>query len=170
METENKKQHLTSRLRRLIAEDCLDAITDHLITFGKGQEKDMVAWLQEYCDKSKRQEINRIVQDYFSRFLVAVSPTKQSKIDITPKEAQQKGNKKSLQASPAAQVSPCGCMATRHKYFGSCIACGRIFCENEACGQCHFCNTPFVPPMSADEAEQNGLDESTVKAYRHKVS
>jgi hypothetical protein len=67
-----------------------------------------------------------------------------------------------------AQV--CGCLATKHKFIGSCMACGRIKCEEEArIPNCPHCDTYIVKPMNAEAAAAYGFDEDTLKAYRHKV-
>jgi hypothetical protein len=69
-----------------------------------------------------------------------------------------------------AQVRVCGCMATTHKFIGSCMSCGRIKCEEEKhILNCPFCDTYIVKPMTAEGAVEHGFDEDTVKAYQHKV-
>ena len=71
--------------------------------------------------------------------------------------------------SMVSKAIVCGCMATRHKLVGSCLDCGRIVCEKENVSVCPFCKSNVLPPLSADDAYNNGFDESTVKAYKLKV-
>lgn len=49
----------------------------------------------------------------------------------------------------------CGCLATRHKPVGNCLACGRIACEEEGEGTCCFCNTYVlrVEEVTKDQAD-----------------
>lgn len=71
----------------------------------------------------------------------------------------------------------CGCMATRHAYLGSCLSCGRIYCESEgpfpSIGNlvCYICEGSVLPPLSADKvtAVPELNIESTIKAYQLKV-
>ena len=63
----------------------------------------------------------------------------------------------------------CGCMATRHPYSGSCLGCGRLFCEREQLGKCFFCGGAACAPCSADDLTVKGFtDEAVLRAYRHK--
>jgi hypothetical protein len=38
-----------------------------------------------------------------------------------------------------ARNGPCQCQCTRHKLINNCLSCGRIVCEQEGEGPCHFC-------------------------------
>ncbi|CAM6082204.1 unnamed protein product [Calypogeia fissa] len=38
-----------------------------------------------------------------------------------------------------ARSGPCDCQCTRHKLVNNCLSCGRIVCEQEGEGPCHFC-------------------------------
>lgn len=35
----------------------------------------------------------------------------------------------------------CECLAQKHKLINNCISCGRIVCEQEGSGPCHFCGS-----------------------------
>ncbi|KAM7266873.1 hypothetical protein ACFE04_009039 [Oxalis oulophora] len=39
------------------------------------------------------------------------------------------------------QGKPCSCQARRHKLITNCLSCGKIVCEQEGEGPCHFCGT-----------------------------
>ncbi len=62
----------------------------------------------------------------------------------------------------------CGCFAVKHPFIGSCNQCGRIMCDFEGMGPCFNCNSEFVAPMTAEDAENLGLDDKTIMAYKHK--
>lgn len=65
----------------------------------------------------------------------------------------------------------CGCFATHHDFYTSCLSCGRIHCSLEGPGQCVFCGLDLIPPLSADIAcEVLGApnDEVVLGAYLQK--
>jgi hypothetical protein len=46
----------------------------------------------------------------------------------------------------------CGCFATHHDFYTSCLSCGRIHCILEGPGGCLFCSSDLVPPLPAEIA------------------
>lgn len=74
-----------------------------------------------------------------------------------------------LSVDPMAKGPLCGCMATRHPFIGSCLGCGRLYCEMERLGICVFCDGSVCPPCSADDLASKGItDERVLRAYRQK--
>ena len=71
--------------------------------------------------------------------------------------------------SVSSNAEYCGCLATSHAFIGSCIKCGRLFCEKEeGVEKCFHCHSLYVPPFSKEEAQTMGLDIKTVRAYSQK--
>eukprot|EP01041_Mallomonas_annulata_P011785 gene11785-24698_t len=83
--------------------------------------------------------------------------------ETLPKNPLSKTKAKSMK--PQTTISECGCMGTQHKFLSSCSYCGRIVCERQGLGCCSFCGSYIPPPMSAEEALSQGLDDNIVNAY-----
>lgn len=104
-----------------------------------------------------------------------------------------KTNKVKSQASKSIAVDvvkapvskQCGCFATKHNYIASCTSCGRIYCEiegpisNSLSGKsqhhCYLCQGIVLGPVSYEDviSSENYIidnDDSTLRAYKHKVS
>ncbi|GAV57831.1 zf-C2HC5 domain-containing protein [Cephalotus follicularis] len=72
-----------------------------------------------------------------------------------PTESMQKRNQSNSKKKKASKVvslaeaakgaivfqhgKPCSCQARRHKLVSNCLSCGKIVCEQEGEGPCHFC-------------------------------
>ncbi|ESW27310.1 hypothetical protein PHAVU_003G190700 [Phaseolus vulgaris] len=54
------------------------------------------------------------------------------------------------------QGRPCSCQARRHKLVSNCLSCGKIVCEQEGEGPCHFCGALVLREGSS----YAGLEES----------
>lgn len=80
-------------------------------------------------------------------------------------------NKKSSTHSNSASRHLCGCFATHHEFYTSCLYCGRIHCNLEGPGECIYCGADLVPPLSADIACEvlNAANDVVVfSAYQQK--
>jgi hypothetical protein len=89
-----------------------------------------------------------------------------------PNNRNEKGKKANNVSAKAADRHNCGCFATHHAFYTSCLSCGRIHCILEGPGDCLFCGSDLVPPLSADVAnEALGYHENNEiirGAYRQK--
>ncbi|XAR50059.1 hypothetical protein NMG60_11004284 [Bertholletia excelsa] len=56
------------------------------------------------------------------------------------------------------QGQPCSCQARRHRLVSNCLSCGKIVCEQEGEGPCHFCGSLVLREGST----YAGLDEGAV--------
>ncbi|XP_050377634.1 uncharacterized protein C1A6.01c [Argentina anserina] len=54
------------------------------------------------------------------------------------------------------QGKPCSCQARRHRLVSNCLSCGKIVCEQEGEGPCHFCGALVL----REGSRYAGLDES----------
>ncbi|KAK7330365.1 hypothetical protein VNO77_24557 [Canavalia gladiata] len=54
------------------------------------------------------------------------------------------------------QGRPCSCQARRHRLVSNCLSCGKIVCEQEGEGPCHFCGALVLREGSS----YAGLEES----------
>lgn len=71
------------------------------------------------------------------------SPSLQQQMDQNLKRADPfRGHKNKNQptATTSSQRVACHCQAAKHKLVANCMKCGRIICDFEGSGPCHFCN------------------------------
>lgn len=176
MDADERRRFLRERLKALVEADSLETIVEYLLSFNVSSidtQKEIVCFLEDHVSKGFRHTVKSIVADYLGANTNAKSTRKSDVrkssclVIASSKKTGKKGASSSVDG--ASEASKCGCMATRHKYSSSCTACGRIVCEEENSGVCFFCETPILPPMSADEAADYGFDTSTLAAYRQKV-
>ncbi|XP_056881571.1 activating signal cointegrator 1 [Takifugu flavidus] len=60
----------------------------------------------------------------------------------------------------------CECLAQKHKLINNCISCGRIVCEQEGSGPCHFCGSLVC---TKDEQEILQRDSNKSQKLRKKL-
>ncbi|XP_057759504.1 uncharacterized protein LOC130979931 [Arachis stenosperma] len=78
------------------------------------------------------------------------------------------------------QGRPCSCQARRHRLVSNCLSCGKIVCEQEGEGPCHFCGAlvlkegssyagleETLPPLSNTEAAAEAYAKRLVEYDRN---
>jgi hypothetical protein len=53
----------------------------------------------------------------------------------------------------------CNCEGTKHAVLTNCLTCGKIVCEQEGYGPCHFCEQHVVPPPMYKNNDDNTLSK-----------
>lgn len=97
---------------------------------------------------------------------------------------------KSISLAEAAKGSivfkqglPCSCQARRHRLVSNCLSCGKIVCEQEGEGPCHFCGSlvlregstyagleESLPPLSDAEAAAEAYAKRLVEYDRNSAA
>ncbi|KAK7265789.1 hypothetical protein RJT34_33412 [Clitoria ternatea] len=81
------------------------------------------------------------------------------------------------------QGRPCSCQARRHRLVSNCLSCGKIVCEQEGEGPCHFCGAlvlregssyagleESLPPLSDAEAAAEAYAKRLVEYDRNSAA
>ncbi|KAG4930018.1 hypothetical protein JHK82_047089 [Glycine max] len=81
------------------------------------------------------------------------------------------------------QGRPCSCQARRHRLVSNCLSCGKIVCEQEGEGPCHFCGAlvlregssyagleESLPPLSESEAVAEAYAKRLVEYDRNSAA
>ena len=186
-----KQYYLTSQVRKMatLARSYLyeklgpivgasrDGIVEYLLSCDAStQQNEMVSFLEQFGGKNPK--FRAIIKQYalleknLGRAAGSGSTGKDGGASDMRKQknvSAKQGNKDKDNEKRVVLDTNCGCMATKHSIWGSCSACGRIYCTEEQVESCKYCGEGVSPCMSADDAAAAGLGEKCVSAYRHKV-
>ncbi len=182
------KQYLRINLKTIVGEDAVETVVEYLSTF---ENVELLSVLQELCgtnpqfptlienfikikgesDEATKERNMKSKSDSLQKKMKQISPALSSKAIFVPSKAQTKKNNASSVEIKEIRVcrEKCGCMATHHQYFSSCMSCGRIHCDKESGGDCFFCGVPLQLPMSTNDIVESKCSDIMIDAYKLKV-
>lgn len=167
------RSYLYDKLGPIVGPASRDGIVEYLLSCDASTQQDeMVSFLEQFGGQNPK--FRAIVKQYAlleknlgrvtgSSSVAVVDSRKQKNTNV------RQGNKDKNSDKKVVLDTNCGCMATKHSIWGSCFACGRIYCTEEQVDACKYCGERVSPCMSADDAATAGRDDKCVAAYRHKV-
>jgi hypothetical protein len=184
----NPKSYLEQSLLPLVGKESVSTVVEYIMSFDDSVSNgELLTYLDELCGhqapfktiidnfvriRSKKSDdsANKITQlkqteEIARRELI---PAASGNIRFVQSKKSSKSNKTNVAPSANLNRVMCGCMATRHTFYTSCMDCGRIHCDKEGPGYCFFCDRLLEPPINSSDVQSQGGDIKRVDAYQLK--
>jgi hypothetical protein len=168
--------YLEGKIGPLLGSHARAGVLQYLTSFDVSEpetEREMISYLEELLGRNPT--YTTVVKQYI-RMMKTFSPIS-APVNASTGSAGKKSKGKSKVGAGSSVVTAedtktpksCSCMASRHALRGSCKDCGMIYCVESNNSQCSFCDAQVRPPMTAEQAKEQGMPEKTVAAYAQKV-
>jgi hypothetical protein len=171
------KSYLEGKIGPLLGSHARDGVLQYLTSFDVSQpetEREMITYLEELLGRNPT--YTTVVKQYI-RMMKTFSPIS-APANVSSESTGKKGKgKNKAGAGSSAQAAEdkkapksCDCMASRHTLRGSCTGCGMIYCVESNNSKCSYCGEVVRPPMTAEQAKEQGMSDKAVAAYAQKVT
>ena len=168
------KSYLLEKIEPFVGPAAREGVVEYLVSCDVGtQQTEMISFLEQFGGKNPK--FASIIKQY------ALMKKNLSRADgeiIAPSSNMGKSKKKTKHKKSDSNCNAdskrvydnnCGCMASKHDLWGSCMKCGRLYCTEEQVLRCKYCNDLVRPCMSTDDAIAAGMSKTAIEAYKHKV-